>query len=194
MKIKNPKFIKSVLSWEDAPTPPLPEVAFVGRSNVGKSSLINCLVNIKNFARTSKQPGKTRTINYFSISDSCYFVDLPGYGFARTSKKEQKQWQAAIESYLLNSEQLRMVFVLVDSKVGAKESDLQLIEWLKYHQIPHTIVATKVDKVSRSARDKQLSMLRKQLKLNDNTHIFVFSAKDRTGRNELLGFIGQIIR
>lgn len=178
----------------EAPKPALPEVAFVGRSNVGKSSLINCLVNIKNFARVSKQPGKTRTINYFSIDDSIYFVDLPGYGFAKTSKKEQLNWQKAIEGYLLNSPHLKMLFVLIDSKVGAKESDRQLVEWLEYHRIPYTLVATKADKLSRSARQQQIEKIRKALGVGEAQPIFIFSAKDRTGKRELLDFIGQLIR
>ncbi len=194
INIKKAVFVKSTLSWQDPPSPRFPEVAFVGRSNVGKSSLINCLLHRKNIARVSKQPGKTRTLNYFLIDDCCYFVDLPGYGFARISKKEKAGWQKAIEGYLLNSPYLRMVLVLVDGKVGAKDSDLQLVEWLEDHQIPLTIIATKIDKVTRGARAAQLKNIRQSLNLTGETPVILFSAKDSTGRNETLKLIEQAIR
>jgi len=193
LKIKNVKFIKSVTNLNDSPKPALPEIAFVGRSNVGKSSLVNCLVNIKNFARVSKQPGKTQTINYFSVDERFYLVDLPGYGFAKVSKQAQKGWQKFLEDYLLNSRQLRMLMLLIDSKVGPKENDRQLVEWLEYHKIPYRIIATKADKISKSARATQAKLIQGKLNQNPQEPLIFFSAKDRTGRQEILKFISEIL-
>lgn len=193
LKIKNVQYVKSILHATERPTPALPEIAFAGRSNVGKSSLINCLVNIKNFARVSKQPGKTRTINYFSVDNRFYLVDLPGYGFAKISKNAQLNWQRVIESYLLNNQQLRSILVLIDSKVGAKENDRQLIEWLDFNRVPYRVVATKVDKISRSERSIQARKIREALKQERNEPLLFFSAKDRTGREELLKYIGELL-
>jgi GTP-binding protein len=193
LKIKNVKFVKSIVNLKDSPLPALPEIAFVGRSNVGKSSLINCLVNIKNFARVSKQPGKTQTINYFWVDDRFYFVDLPGYGFARVSKQAQKSWRKIIEDYLLNSKTLKGLIVLLDSKVGPKDNDLQLIEWLRFNNIPYRVVATKVDKISKSARQTQAKLIYEKLSLNPREPLVFFSAKDRTGKEEILKYINEIL-
>ncbi|NIS37819.1 YihA family ribosome biogenesis GTP-binding protein [Candidatus Saccharibacteria bacterium] len=193
LKIKNPQFIKSIMRWPDPPDHSLPEVAFVGRSNVGKSSLINCLVNIKNFARVSKQPGKTRTINYFVIDNKFYLVDLPGYGYAKLSKKEQAAWPSAIENYLTRNENLLILFVLIDSKVGPKASDLLLLEWLDFHQVPYSIIATKVDKLSKGSRTRQATYIARELGLQDKDDIIFFSAKDRTGRTEVLGMMDELL-
>lgn len=190
----NAKFLKSTLEWRDSPKPPKPEIAFVGRSNVGKSSLINCLVNINNFARVSKQPGKTRTINFFSINDKFYLVDLPGYGFAKTSKKEQQNWQVALENYLLNSPNLKTLFVLIDCKVGPKANDLQMIEWLAYNNIPYKIIATKADKLSKTAQNSQVKLISEQLQLPPEEAPILFSVKNRTGRKEVINNITGILR
>ncbi len=193
LKIKDPKFIKSVLNWQNKPKSALPEIAFVGRSNVGKSSLINCLLNRKNFARVSKKPGKTQTINFFNIDNTFYLVDLPGYGFARRSMMQKENWETSIEDYLLNSPELLILFVLIDSNVGVKEKDQQLIEWLDYHQIPFQVVATKVDKISRSQRNSQEQRIREGLGLDINNPIMFFSTKDRTGRNGVLKHISKLL-
>lgn len=192
--IKNVKFIKSILNWQESPEPALPEIAFVGRSNVGKSSLINCLVNIKNFARVSKQPGKTQTLNYFSVNNLFYLVDLPGYGYAKSSKAQKKEWQKAIESYLLNSPNLRMLLVLVDGKVGAKSNDVQLAEWLDYNQIPYRIIATKIDKVSKNARQKQRKLIVEQLQIDKASPVIMTSSKDKTGQEAIVELIDQILQ
>jgi len=181
----NPKFIKSILDWHEKPKPFLDEIAVVGRSNVGKSSLINSLVNIKNFARVSKQPGKTQTINFFIINDQFYLVDLPGYGYAKRSKKEIKYWGKSIENYLLNSKELICLFVLIDSKVGVKENDQQLIEWLRFHRIPFEIITTKVDQISRGAIKKREEHTRDSLGLSSSEQVHFFSVKSRVGREEL---------
>ena len=185
MKIRKAQFVKSTLNPKDAPQPARPEFAFVGRSNVGKSSLINTLVNIKNFARVSKQPGKTRAINYFNINDAFYLVDLPGYGFAKISKTEQKKWQRAIEGYLVNNPRLRLLFVLVDAKVGPKATDVQLVEWLQYNGIPFQVVATKIDQVGRSKWQQVQTTIAETFHLMPGTPIVLFSAKNRTGRGDI---------
>lgn len=192
-RIKNPQFIKSTLDWRDAPKPALSELAFVGRSNVGKSSLINSLLGRKNFARVSKQPGKTRTINYFLIDEAFYLVDLPGYGYAKISKAEKKAWQTAIEAYLLKSKELQLLFLLIDGKVGAKDNDIQIVEWLKYNRVPFVIVATKIDKVPKSKRPARAAAILRDLGLNADSQIFLCSAKDNTGRGGLTSFIGQLL-
>lgn len=141
----------------------LPEFAFAGRSNVGKSSLINKLVNRKALARTSSQPGKTQTINFFLLNGEFYFVDLPGYGYAKVSKELQAKWGKMIERYLTRSRQLRMIFLLVDIRHEPSAGDKQMYEWVKSNEIPAVIIATKADKINRSQLNKQLAMIRKEL-------------------------------
>ncbi len=145
MKITSVEFIKSVENIDHIPNDNLKEIAFAGRSNVGKSSLINCLLNRKNIARTSSTPGKTRQLNYFKINEKFYFVDLPGYGFARASKTEKLQWQRLIESFLTQSANLKGVVSIIDSRIGPTKLDLQLLEWLKDLKIPIILIATKSD-------------------------------------------------
>jgi GTP-binding protein len=193
LKIKNVTFIKSIVNLKDRPLPALPEIAIVGRSNVGKSSLVNCLINIKNFARVSKQPGKTQTINYFLVDERFYLVDLPGYGFARVSKQAKKSWQKMIEDYLLNSKTLKTLIVLIDSKVGPKDNDLQLIEWLRFNNISYRVIATKVDKISKSARPARAKQIYEKLGLHPQEPLLFFSAKDRTGREEVLQYISELL-
>jgi GTP-binding protein len=193
VEIKNPQFVKSILNWKEKPRPALPEIAFVGRSNVGKSSLINCLVNIKNFARVSKQPGKTQTINFFQIDDAFYLVDLPGYGYAKRSKKQLSEWGKSIEDYLLNSRELAVLYVLIDSKVGVKAVDQQLLEWLRFNHIPFEIVATKVDRIPKSARVKQEKLIKRELNLPDTIPLMFFSAKTRQGRGEMKQHLSKVL-
>jgi GTP-binding protein len=147
-------FVKSATRVRELPDSPV-EVAFVGRSNVGKSSLINALANRKQLARVSNTPGRTQVINLFSLDggpDSGTVVDLPGYGFAKASKAVRRDWPEMIEGYLLDREELAMVFVLVDGPIGPTELDVQMLEWLRYNGVPHTVVATKLDKVKASKR------------------------------------------
>ncbi len=141
----------------------LPEFAFAGRSNVGKYSLINKLVSRKALARTSSQPGKTQTINFFLLNGEFYFVDLPGYGYAKVSKELQAKWGKMIERYLTRSRQLRMIFLLVDIRHEPSAGDKQMYEWVKSNEIPAVIIATKADKINRSQLNKQLAMIRKEL-------------------------------
>jgi GTP-binding protein len=192
-QIKNVRYIKSCMDWRDAPQPALPEIAFVGRSNVGKSSLINTLTNIKNLAKVSKQPGKTRSINYFLVDDKFYLVDLPGYGFAKISQSEQKKWQEAIEGFLLNSPSLLMLYVLIDSKVGAKSNDVQLVEWLRYNKVPFSVIATKADRISRTEQQRQEKAIRQALAMAESERLLLFSSKSRLGRGALTGEIMAMV-
>ena len=162
----------------------LPEFAFAGRSNVGKSSLINKLVNRKALARTSSQPGKTQTINFFLLNGEFYFVDLPGYGYAKVSKELQAKWGKMIERYLTRSRQLKMIFLLVDIRHEPSAGDKQMYEWVKNNEIPAVIIATKADKISRSQLQKQLAMIRKELGGAKET-IIPFSKETGQGYDEV---------
>lgn len=156
MKITSAEFVKSVVDISQLPKLRLPETAFAGRSNVGKSRLLNALTNRKKLAAISSTPGKTRTINYFKINDSYYFVDLPGYGFAKVSKKMRIHWQRLIESYLTGSEQLRSVVMIIDARHKVSPLDLQMLGCLQEQGIPPIIVATKADKLSSNELASQL--------------------------------------
>ena len=140
-----------------------PELAFAGKSNVGKSSLINALMNRKSLARTSSQPGKTQTINYYNINGEMYLVDLPGYGYAKASRKEQEKWGQMVERYLKTSKQLRQVFLLIDIRHDPSVNDKQMYDWIVYNGFSPVIVATKLDKIKRSQKDKQLKAVREGL-------------------------------
>ena len=148
MIIKSATFMQSVTDWRKCPSPDLPEYAFIGRSNVGKSSLINMLVNNKNLAKTSSKPGKTQTINHFLINKNWYLVDLPGYGYASISKAMREKWQKMINDYLMKRENLQLVFVLIDSRLEPQKIDLEFIRNLGEKQIPFSLIFTKTDKIS----------------------------------------------
>ena len=176
------------------PSPGPPEIAFAGRSNVGKSSLLNLLTNRKRLARVSGSPGKTQTINFYTINDDEFrIVDLPGYGYARVSKSVSAKWGAMVERYLEARENLKAVCILVDIRHDPTEQDRQLMEYLDFHGIPVQIVATKADKVSSNGRMKQLSAIRRVLGLHDNEQILCVSALKRTGMNELLSALKEVI-
>ncbi|MBO4668845.1 MAG: YihA family ribosome biogenesis GTP-binding protein [Lachnospiraceae bacterium] len=163
----------------------MPEFAFVGRSNVGKSSLINKLVNRKALARTSQQPGKTQTINYFRLNDAFYFVDLPGYGYAKVSKELQAKWGKMIERYLLKSKQLRIIFQLVDIRHEPSAGDKQMHDWISANKLPSVVLVTKADKVSRSQISRQLAMIRKELKLKASDRLIACSKETGLGFDEV---------
>ncbi len=185
MKIKNVKLYKAVYKPEDILQTPYNEVAFVGRSNVGKSSLLNTLANNFKLAKVSSQPGKTRSINFYLIDGKFFLVDLPGYGFAKVPLSEQKRWRDLIESYLKGRDRLKGIFLLVDSKVGPTEKDLQMKEWLDFYGIPYVVVATKVDKLKQKERRKLEERIREGFKDN-SIKIIPFSSKTREGRDKLL--------
>lgn len=171
----------------------LPEVAFAGRSNVGKSSLINSLMMRKSMARTSSKPGKTQTINFYNINDSIFLVDLPGYGYAKVSKSESEKWGVMIENYLTESEMLRAVFILVDMRHEATELDRQMLEWVEYIGLQPIIIATKADKVKPSARLKQERLVRESLGASEDTIFVPYSSMTFEGREEIWDFMSQII-
>lgn len=162
-----------------------PEIAFVGRSNVGKSSLINTMINRKALARTSQNPGKTRTINFYNIENLLYFVDLPGYGYAKAPKSEKYKWGQMIESYLLKREQLKNIVMLVDIRHEPQLNDKTMYNWLKFYNYEIILVATKVDKLKRSQVNKHIAILRKFLELDKSDIIIPFSSKDKVGNTEL---------
>ena len=162
-----------------------PEIAFAGKSNVGKSSLINALMNRKSFARTSATPGKTQTINFYNINDEMYLVDLPGYGYAKVSEKEKMKWGHMIERYLHNSKQLKAVFLLIDIRHEPSANDKMMYDWVVeqgYHPI---IIATKLDKLKRSQVDKHVKMVKQGLNLIPGTRVIPFSAETKQGRDEI---------
>lgn len=171
----------------------LPEVAFAGKSNVGKSSLINALMNRKSLARTSAQPGKTQTINFYNINKEIYLVDLPGYGYAKASDKEREAWGVMIENYLNSSEKLRAVFLLVDIRHKPSANDKQMFEWMEYVGYDPIVIATKMDKIKRSQIDKHIKMVREGLGADKETIIVPFSAETKQGREIIWDFMDQVI-
>ena len=163
----------------------LPEVAFAGKSNVGKSSLINALMNRKSYARTSATPGKTQTINFYNINEEIYLVDLPGYGYAKVSEQEKAKWGKLIEKYLHESKQLKAVFLLIDIRHAPSANDKMMYEWIVaqgYHPI---IIATKLDKIKRSQKDKQIKLVKQGLDVLPGTKVIPFSAETKQGRDEI---------
>ena len=171
----------------------LPEFAFAGRSNVGKSSLINKLVNRKALARTSSQPGKTQTINFFNLNGAFYFVDLPGYGYAKVSKELQAKWGRMIEKYLRTSKQLRAIFLLVDIRHEPSTGDKQMYDWITANGLKAIVIATKADKINRSQLQKQLSMIRKELHMKADESLIPWSAETRQGFDEVWNIMDTIL-
>lgn len=170
-----------------------PEIAFAGKSNVGKSSLINALMNRKALARTSSQPGKTQTINFYNINDAMYLVDLPGYGYAKVAKSEKEKWGKLIERYLHGSKQLKAVFLLIDIRHEPSENDRIMYEWIVNNGYNPIIIATKLDKIKRSQVAKQLKLIREGLKVLDGTLILPFSAQTKQGREEIWELMDRLI-
>ena len=171
----------------------LPEFAFAGKSNVGKSSLINGIMNRKNYARTSQEPGKTQTINYYNINGEFYLVDLPGYGFARVPEKVKEQWGKMIENYLHTSKQPLRVFLLIDIRHEPSANDVQMYKWIVHQGFQPVIIATKSDKIKKSQHEKHLNMLRQGLGLPDEIRIFPYSALSKEGRQEIYDFMDELL-
>src|SRR5438270_4938169 len=182
MKVTSAEFIKSAFAETDWPRDERAEIAFLGRSNVGKSSLINSLLGVRGLARTSRTPGRTRALNFFLINEEFRFVDLPGYGYARAPKAMKKEWSAAAEDYLAKREQLVLSIHLVDSRHEPTKQDLQLHEWLAHHQKSHLIVATKSDKLSNNELRKNVNRIRGAF---GNDRVAAYSAITGTGRKDL---------
>ncbi len=163
----------------------LPEIAFAGKSNVGKSSLINALMNRKSYARISATPGKTQTINFYNINEELYLVDLPGYGYAKVSEKEKEQWGKLIERYLHGSKQLKVVFLLIDIRHDPSANDKMMYDWIVYQGFEPVIIATKLDKLKRSQIQKQIKAVKNGLQLLPGTKIIPFSSVTKQGRDEI---------
>jgi len=186
MKIRSARFITSSDRLEACPLALLPEAAFVGRSNVGKSSLLNSLLGRKGLAKTSGTPGKTRLINFFLVDDSYYFVDLPGYGYARVPEALKKNWASMIESYLSHRETLRVVIVLLDARHLPSLADRQMKDWLDHYRRPAIFVATKIDKISRNQKIRAIEAIQREMKLKKQDLLIPFSARTGEGCLDLL--------
>ena len=169
------------------------EIAFAGKSNVGKSSLINALMNRKSLARTSAQPGKTQTINFYNINDELYFVDLPGYGYAKVSEAEKEKWGKMIENYLHKSKMLKAVFLLIDIRHEPSANDRNMYEWILYQGYKPIIIATKLDKINRSQVQKHIKMLKTGLNVEKDTIVIPFSAQTKQGREEIYDLIDSFM-
>lgn len=200
MKIKKSEFIISAVSQSQYPEEPMPEIAFAGRSNVGKSSLLNMLINRKNLARTSSTPGKTQTINFYSIDDLFRFVDLPGYGYAKVSKTQKAAWAKTIETYLNQSQNLLEVIQLVDIRHTPSVQDKEMYKWILDCGFNGIVIATKLDKIKNSQLQKQINVIRKELNMPDNAPLIPISSDNRKGKykvwdlfNELFEFNGYDI-
>ena len=175
------------------PDNPFNEVAFAGKSNVGKSSMINALLNRKSLARTSAQPGKTQTINFYNVNDAMYLVDLPGYGYAKTSASEKAKWGKMIENYLHTSKKLQAVFLLIDIRHEPSANDKMMYDWMVYQGFTPIIIATKLDKIKRSQIQKNVKAIREGLKVKPGTVIIPFSSETKQGRDELWEVIDSFV-
>ncbi|MBD8017435.1 ribosome biogenesis GTP-binding protein YihA/YsxC [Kaistella pullorum] len=191
MIIKTAEFLKSSSKWQECPEPTLPEYAFIGRSNVGKSSLINGMLNHKDLAKTSQTPGKTQLINHFLINENWYLTDLPGYGYARVSKSMRKDFEKLITNYILNRKNLVNLFVLVDSRHTPQKIDLEFIGWCGENGVPFSIVFTKADKLKPNAAIDNVENYKKELleTWEELPEIFLTSAEKRTGTDDILKLI-----
>jgi len=191
MDVHQTVFIKSAAKAKDYPVSDLPEVAFVGRSNVGKSSLVNVLVNRKNLVRTSSTPGRTQLINFFDVNARLVLVDLPGYGYAKAPPELRKQWGPMIETYLAKRDNLRAVVLILDIRRIPSDGDLQMLSWLESYNIPPIIVLTKCDKLSKTERAKQTGLIAGAIH-RDKGMLFPFSALSRDGRDAIWQEIGRL--
>jgi GTP-binding protein len=185
MRVTSATFVKSTVHPQEFPRDGRPEFAFVGRSNVGKSSLLNALLNRKGLAKTSRTPGKTRTINFFEVNNRLYFVDLPGYGFAQVPKHVKQQWSEVMLAYLSNRKPLRLVIQLLDARHGPTDNDLEMLALLEEAQAPTLVVATKIDKLRHAERERNLAAIRKTLDLDQDALLIAFSAVTGEGVNPI---------
>jgi GTP-binding protein len=196
MEVKKATFVKSAEKVKDCPSPDKPEYAFIGRSNVGKSSLINMLVSKPDLARVSSNPGKTITINHYLINDAWFLVDLPGYGYARRSKAMREDWENHLEEYLKERENLQNLFVLIDSRIEPQDSDLEFLNFLGNLGIPFAIVFTKIDRLNQSMRAKNMKAFTDEVLKNWEVlpPVFQTSSVEKKGRDKLLSFIDEVNR
>lgn len=194
MKVNQAEFVISAVGPSQYPQDALPEIALAGRSNVGKSSLINRMIGRKNLARTSSQPGKTQTLNYYLINQDLYFVDLPGYGYAKVSKTQREQWGKFIENYLLNRETLKLVLLLVDMRHPPTKDDQAMYEWLVHNNLPVFVVATKADKIPKTRWQKHIKIVKETLGMPKGSEgVLMFSSELGLGKDELWHQLEQAI-
>ncbi|MBM6728444.1 ribosome biogenesis GTP-binding protein YihA/YsxC [Limosilactobacillus ingluviei] len=191
MDVNQVELTISAVQEDQYPTDQQPEIALVGRSNVGKSSLTNVLINRKNFAHTSSQPGKTQTLNFYHVEEALYFVDVPGYGYAKVSKKQREKFGKMIEHYLTNRDQLKGVIELVDGRHVPTDDDIAMYQWLTYYQVPTLVVATKVDKLKPSQYNRIEKQVRQALRMQAGAPLILFSAQTRLGKEQVWDWISQ---
>lgn len=191
--ITSAEFIKSSTNVNDCPKAPFPEFAFIGRSNVGKSTLINMLINRKKLAKTSSTPGKTQLINHFLINNSWHLTDLPGFGFAKVPVKEKAKWDKMIRQYLLNRKQLMCTFFLIDIRHKPQKIDLSFLQWMGENQLPFAIIFTKTDKLNKANVDKNLNLYKNKLseEWEPLPPVFISSGVEATGKNKILEYISE---
>lgn len=189
MQVNNVSMNLSAVSAKQYPDDGYPEIALLGRSNVGKSSLINTLINRKSFARTSSTPGKTQTLNFYNIEDQLYLVDVPGYGFAKVSKKQREEFGTMIEEYLTTREVLKGVIILTDGRHVPSDDDVSMYQYVSYYHIPTLIVSTKMDKVKKNQWNKSSSQIMKTMQVNQTDDIQMFSAETKYGKEQVWDWI-----
>ena len=193
MKINSCKLDVIATRISQYPTLELPEFLLVGRSNVGKSSFINCLLNNNNMARTSSTPGKTQTINFYLVNNEFYLVDVPGYGYAQVDRETQKKFGLMIEEYIQNRKELQRVFLILDFRMKPTEDDILMYQYLKYYEIPVTLILNKVDKVGKSKHDKNLKLIKDTIDLVPGDNFIEFSSVSKYGREETLKYINSFL-
>ena len=193
MKINSVELAISAVRQSQYPEDNKPEFLLCGRSNVGKSSFINTIIERKDLARVSSNPGKTQTLNFYHVNESFYLVDVPGYGYAAVSEEIRQKFGKMIEEYLENRENLERVFLLIDFRIKPTQDDLLMYNFLNYHNLPVTIIATKVDKVSKNDREKQIKMINEELNIKDGDNLVLFSSKTKLGKIEIQNEIEKIV-
>ncbi len=193
MKINSVVLSISAVRQSQYPTDNKPEFLLVGRSNVGKSSFINSIIERRNYARTSSKPGKTQTLNFYNVNNDFYLVDVPGYGYASVSKERQQKFGMMIEEYLTNRENLKEVFLLIDFRHKPTNDDLLMYNFLKYYDLSVTIILTKVDKIGRTLREKQLQLIKDTLNIKEEDKYILFSSTTKLGKNDVTSIIDKIV-
>ena len=193
MKINSVELSISAVRQSQYPTDNKPEFLLVGRSNVGKSSFINSIIERRNYARTSSKPGKTQTLNFYNVNYDFYLVDVPGYGYASVSKERQQKFGMMIEEYLTNRENLKEVFLLIDFRHKPTNDDLLMYNFLKYYDLSVTIILTKVDKIGRTLREKQLQLIKDTLNIKEEDKYILFSSTTKLGKNDVTSIIDKIV-
>ncbi|MYL44883.1 YihA family ribosome biogenesis GTP-binding protein [Virgibacillus halodenitrificans] len=193
MKITNAEIVISAVSQKQYPNDQLPEIALAGRSNVGKSSFINTIINRKNLARTSSKPGKTQTLNFYKLNNAFYFVDVPGYGYAKVSKKEREKWGKMMEEYFQTRDTLNAVILITDVRHEPTSDDIQMYDFLKYYQLPVIVVATKLDKVPKNKIDAHLKRTKETFEMEADDYLLPFSAEKGYGKEEAWNLLKKFI-